>query len=242
MESPWVTWLLGFPGSSEIKTLPSNMGDTGDSVSPETSWGRKTLGGGNGNPSRYSYLGNPMDRGTWWAIVLRVAESQMQVSTDAHNLAVPRDYCCSVSKSCPTLCDPMNCSIPGFPVLHYHQEFAQTHVHERMVTHSSFLAWKIPWTEETAGLWSRGSDRVRHDWTCTYALVTELSSFPSECLLLFKLCICIYTSILLFNSHLISPLDCKLYKCNKCLHVYLTLYSQHLENAQNLLGIPEIPF
>ena len=37
--------------------------------------------------------------------------------------------CCSVTKSCPTLCDPMNCSTPGFPVLCYLLEFAQTHVH-----------------------------------------------------------------------------------------------------------------
>ena len=37
--------------------------------------------------------------------------------------------CCSVTQSCPTLCDPMNCSTPGFPVLHYLPEFAQTHVH-----------------------------------------------------------------------------------------------------------------
>ena len=27
--------------------------------------------------------------------------------------------CCSVTKSCLTLCDPMDCSMPGFPVLHY---------------------------------------------------------------------------------------------------------------------------
>ena len=27
--------------------------------------------------------------------------------------------CCSVAQSCPTLCDPMDCSTPGFPVLHY---------------------------------------------------------------------------------------------------------------------------
>ena len=27
--------------------------------------------------------------------------------------------CCWVAKSCPTLCDPMDCSTPGFPVLHY---------------------------------------------------------------------------------------------------------------------------
>ena len=32
--------------------------------------------------------------------------------------------CCSVTKLCPTLCDPMDCSTPGFPVLHYLPEFA----------------------------------------------------------------------------------------------------------------------
>ena len=40
------------------------------------------------------------------------------------------DYCCcSVVKSCLTLCDPMDSNVPGFPVLHYLPEFAQTHVH-----------------------------------------------------------------------------------------------------------------
>ena len=38
-------------------------------------------------------------------------------------------YCCSVSQSCPTLCDPKDCSTPGFPVLPYLMEFGQTHVH-----------------------------------------------------------------------------------------------------------------
>ena len=37
--------------------------------------------------------------------------------------------CCSIAKSCPTLCDPMNCSTPGFPIIHYLPEFAETHVH-----------------------------------------------------------------------------------------------------------------
>ena len=37
--------------------------------------------------------------------------------------------CYSVTKLGPTLCDPMDCSTPGFPVLHYLPEFAQTHVH-----------------------------------------------------------------------------------------------------------------
>ena len=34
-----------------------------------------------------------------------------------------------VVQSCPTLCDPVDCSTPAFPVLHYLLEFAQTHVH-----------------------------------------------------------------------------------------------------------------
>ena len=36
---------------------------------------------------------------------------------------------CSVIMSCLTLCDLTDCSMPGFPVLHYLREFAQTHVH-----------------------------------------------------------------------------------------------------------------
>ena len=38
-------------------------------------------------------------------------------------------YCCSVSRSCPTLCDPMNRSTPGLPVHHQLPESTQTHVH-----------------------------------------------------------------------------------------------------------------
>ena len=41
-----------------------------------------------------------------------------------------------------------------------------------MATHSSTLAWKIPWTEEAGRLQSMGSLRVEHDWA------TSLSLFP----------------------------------------------------------------
>ena len=37
--------------------------------------------------------------------------------------------CCSVAKSCPALCDPMDCSMPSSPVLHHLPELAQTHAH-----------------------------------------------------------------------------------------------------------------
>ena len=36
----------------------------------------------------------------------------------------------SVTQSCPTLCDPMGCSTPGFPVLHQLPELTQTHIHQ----------------------------------------------------------------------------------------------------------------
>ena len=38
--------------------------------------------------------------------------------------------CCSVSKSCPTICNPMDCNTPGFHVHHQLPEIAQTHVHQ----------------------------------------------------------------------------------------------------------------
>ena len=42
----------------------------------------------------------------------------------------PERCCCPVAKSCLTLWDLMNCSTPGFPLLHCLLEFAQTHVHQ----------------------------------------------------------------------------------------------------------------
>ena len=35
-----------------------------------------------------------------------------------------------VTQSCPTLCDPMDCSMPGFPVHHQLPELTQTHVYQ----------------------------------------------------------------------------------------------------------------
>ena len=46
-----------------------------------------------------------------------------------HALVVYFHSFISVTQSCPTLCDPMDCSTPGFPVHHQLWELAQTHVH-----------------------------------------------------------------------------------------------------------------
>ena len=57
-------------------------------------------------------------------------------------------------------------------------DFAFTfHFHaleKEMATHSSTLAWKIPWTEEPGRLQSMGSLRVRHDWATLLSLFTFL--------------------------------------------------------------------
>ena len=46
-----------------------------------------------------------------------------------------------------------------------------------MAPHSSTLAWKIPWTEETGGLQSNVSQRVRHNWADKHNCVRLLTKF-----------------------------------------------------------------
>ena len=47
--------------------------------------------------------------------------------------------CCLVAQLCPTVCDPINYSTPGFPGLHCSLEFAQTHVIELVLSNLLFL-------------------------------------------------------------------------------------------------------
>ena len=63
--------VLGFPGGSVVKNLSANAGDM--SLIPGLG---RSRGEGNGNPLQCSCLGNPMDRGAWWAAVHGVAKSQ----------------------------------------------------------------------------------------------------------------------------------------------------------------------
>ena len=54
---------------------------------------------------------------------------------------------------------------------------------KEMATHSSTLAWKIPWTEESGGLQSTGSQRVGHDGVTSLLLnlPQQLNIAPKEC-------------------------------------------------------------
>ena len=54
----------------------------------------------------------------------------IQTSQTSVLLCVQSVQFSAVAKSCPNLCDSMNCSTPGFPVHHQLPEFAQTHVHQ----------------------------------------------------------------------------------------------------------------
>ena len=58
-----------------VKNLPANAGDTRDVGSIPGSG--RVPGEENGNPLQYSCLGNPMDRGAWWATVHGVTKSQI---------------------------------------------------------------------------------------------------------------------------------------------------------------------
>ena len=67
----------GFQVSKLLKNTPAHEGDTRD-VGSIPRLGRFP-GGGHGNSAQYSCLENPMDRGAWWTIVPRVAQSQTQL-------------------------------------------------------------------------------------------------------------------------------------------------------------------
>ena len=97
--------------------------------------------------------------------------------------------CCLVTKSCPTLCDRMDCSAPGSPV----HGISQARILEWVAiffargsswpsikpealaspAHSSILAWRISWSEESGRLQSIGLKRVRHDWVTEHPCNTH---------------------------------------------------------------------
>ena len=68
-------YILGFPGGSVVKKLPAKAGDMGSIPRSGRSPGER-----NGNLLQYSFLGNPNDRGSWWAIVHGVTKSQTRLT------------------------------------------------------------------------------------------------------------------------------------------------------------------
>ena len=75
-----------------------------------------------------------------------------------------------------------------------------TLVEKKMATHSSILAWEIPWTEEPDRLQSMGLQRVGHDWVSSQFLTTlnKLAKYPPHPHSL-------YSYLLYFSSGEFSP-------------------------------------
>ena len=120
----------------------------------------RSPGEGNGYPLQYPDLENSMDY-----IVHGIAKSQTQLS-DFHKcneelLALtmhPRGLARWLSRW------------KNLPAVQKSQETwvrsldEEDPLEEEMAPHSSYLAWRIPWTEEPGGLQSIGLQRVRQDW------------------------------------------------------------------------------
>ena len=68
----------GLPGGSVVKNPPASAGDVGSMPAS----GRAP--GGDGNPLRYSCLGNPVERGAWWATVHGVAKESDTTKEQQH--------------------------------------------------------------------------------------------------------------------------------------------------------------
>ena len=62
-------------------------------------------------------------------ICVSFALSHIRLSSPSFYIPYMYIWFSSVAQSCPTLCDPMNCSMPGLPVHHLLPEFTQTHMH-----------------------------------------------------------------------------------------------------------------
>ena len=102
------------------------------------------IGEGNGNPLQCSYLENPRNGGAWWAAVYGVAQSRTQLewlSSSSSSSHIRGFLGGSVVKN-PHVNAGFSGLIPG----------REDPLEKRMATHSSILAWRIPWTEEPGGL------------------------------------------------------------------------------------------
>ena len=95
-----ITWITAFCNSMTLSVMLCRATQEGQ-VMVESSDKTWSTGEEIGKPLQYSCLENPMN--------------SQSVS--------------SVTQSCPTLCDPMNCGTPGLPVHHQLPELTQTHVH-----------------------------------------------------------------------------------------------------------------
>ena len=113
------------------------------------------IGEGNGNPFQCSCLENPRDGGAWWAAVYGVAQSQTQLKRLSSSSRLFYSRASLVAQRLKRLPPMWETQVQSLG--------REDPLEEEMATHSSVLAWRIPWTGEPGGLQSMGSQRVGHD-------------------------------------------------------------------------------
>ena len=99
----------------------------------------RSPGGGHGNPLQYSCLENPIDRGAWQATIHGAMKSWTRLTTNSFSFAA--SLVAQLVKNPPAMQETQVKSLGQEDLLE-----------KEMATHSSILAWRIPWTEEPSGL------------------------------------------------------------------------------------------
>ena len=142
--------MRGLPQCFSGKEFACNAGDTGSILE----LGR-FLGGGHGNPLQYSCLENPIDRGAWWPTVHGVAKSWTRLSDFTFTFTFS-DYSASL------VAQRLKC-LPAMQETWVRSLGWEDPLEKEMATHSSTLAWEIPWMEDPGRPQFMGSQRVGHD-------------------------------------------------------------------------------
>ena len=110
-----------------------------------------------------------MDRGVWQATVLGVAKELDTTEHKRHNMidSLAQNlrwlYNLSLKERGASLVAQRLKRLPTMRETWVRTLGWEDPLEKEMATHSSILAWRIPWTEEPGGLQSTGSQRVGHD-------------------------------------------------------------------------------
>ena len=112
------------------------------------------IGEENGNPLQCSCLKNPGDGGACWAAVYGVSQSRIRLKRPSSS---------SSSVIWASLIAQLVKNLPAMQETQVQFLGRENPLEKEMATHSSILAWRIPWTEESGRLQSMGVARVGHN-------------------------------------------------------------------------------
>ena len=95
------------------------------------------------------------------------------------NFVTYMDCCCSVTKSCLTLFDPMKCIMPGFPVLHCLPEFAEIILYSAALLSSCPKSFPVSGSFPVSRLFTSGGQSIGASVSASVLLMSMQDCFPS---------------------------------------------------------------